>query len=291
MPRLTTVIAAAGVVTAMSCSAAVPVTESPRPEGTRSLSGEVRSGGQAIANAQVQVLGTPHQTAADSQGRWHLHAVPTSQVVLQGSFIGYVKSQLEVAASTSDQANLLIELDAYGGPDSSMTEPLPPADIRGVLEALLTYFGPSNYAAAAELAAASTLTDGSPPPRAEPGPSVVLDTLGDSYWKQIPHQWMEDWLQEGRIVAVCGTRDSPGCRDLDLASYLVLKAPPRRTSPDTAYVSVTAYFFSARECNIRHSMGDSYRESVRVVRLEDSWLASSFPGGRWLFATLTCGPQ
>ncbi|TFG51017.1 MAG: hypothetical protein E4H37_08575, partial [Gemmatimonadales bacterium] len=108
----------------------------PPSNTARSVAGivrEARGAHRTIANAKVSVTGTKCWTQSDNRGAWRLNRAPTDSFTLTVAFIGYVTKQVPVPASPADEANIVLALDEYGGPDSASTEPVPQADLRDVL--------------------------------------------------------------------------------------------------------------------------------------------------------------
>jgi hypothetical protein len=287
---------------ALACSPAAgrtsvltPATQQPaptKPVATRTLSGVVRNQWNKgpIANTSVREAGTQHRTTSDAKGSWRLPGLPTTAFVLQGDFIGYQTARFPIPASMTDSTNLVLELVPFGGPDSSMTEPLPWADLQGVLGAIIEYFGPSIATVSDHLAAVAGLVGGPPPPPLPPRPIVVLDSSGVSLWKQVPPEWIADWRAKGRLAAVCADWYAAECQDLGFAAYISLRSLPRRTAPDTAYADVQAHYTSAMACRKELTGGELTQESVRIVRVDLEWRAETFPGGKWLQGSTRCDP-
>lgn len=242
------------------------------PGATRTLSGVVRNQWRhrPIANASVRLAGTQLRTSTDSTGSWTLAGLPTGPFLLEAVFIGYRQLRVPIPASPTDSGGLTLDLEPYGGPDSSITEPLPKEDLRPVLEAVIAYLGPSLD---------------------RPNLLVVLDTSGVSVWKEVPPQWQEGWLDSKRITAVCGDWRTPDCRSLGTAGYVVMRTLPRRLSQDTAFATIQVTIISAKECE-KHGMGGhQWEEAVRIVRLADDWHGETFPYGPYAFSHPSCDAE
>lgn len=264
----------------------------PEVPHSRSISGVVRDGGgDPVYLAAVIVIGTRCGTSADSLGRWVLAGAPMDTVVLQASFIGYRTTRLALPASERDSTGVLFRLGRAGEPDIYLPGPIPAEDLRGMLEAVINFYGPRTEAAGNELDTVAAMTGSPPPTRRATGPFVVLDSSGRSIWKQIPTSWLAEWLTTSRIAGVCASWQEPACKGLGLTSFLRLFSLPRRTAPDTAYVTPMVDVLSVQDCETQLSMGHMSEDLLRITRNGQSWSASVAPGGLELEGTVICEPQ
>jgi len=264
----------------------------PATPHSRTISGVASdAGGAPIYLAAVIVIGTRCGTSADSVGRWVLAGAPVDSVILQASFIGYRTTRLALPASEGDSTGVLIRLGRAGEPDSYLPGPIPSEDLRGMLEAVISFYGPRTAIAANELDTVAAMTGSPSPSRKVSGPFVVLDSSGRSIWKQVPATWLDEWLTTSRIAGVCASWQAPACKGLGLTSFLHLSTMPRRTALDTAYVTPMVDVLSLQDCEKQLSMGHMSEDLLRITRSGQSWRASVAPGGLELHGTVICDPK
>lgn len=266
----------------------------PAHAGTRSISGSVVDAGDVpVAFAMVAVLNATCTGTADINGRWVLPGAPAESLMLQASFIGFTRSLVPLPASERDTSGLLVRLLRRSEPDAGayIPGPVPPEDLKGMLEAVIGFFGPRTEDIGSELDAVAAMTGSPTPSRIGIGPTVVLDSAGTSAWTQIPEDWLVEWLAESRIEGICtGWRD-PACREFGLTSFLRLSQLPRRTTLDSAYARVMASVLSVQDCYTAQSMGHFSEEILLVTRTGGSWSAQPGTSGGELQGTLFCDPS
>ncbi len=264
----------------------------PAVQNSREMSGVVRDvGGEAIPNAVVIVVNTWCGALTDSLGRWVLAGAPVDSLILQSSFIGYRRTQMSLSASKNDSSGILISLGRAGEPDSYLPGPIPEAELHGMLEAVIAFYGPRTAVAGDELEQVAAMTGSPAPSRSPAGPTVVLDSAGKSGWNQIPTEWLAEWLADSSIAAMCSSWRTPACRGLGLTSFLRLPTLPRRTAPDTAYVTPWVSVLSVVDCEKDQSMGHMSEELLILIRSGAHWSAQRSPGGLELQGTVMCDPN
>ena len=82
------------------------------PEGDAALSGSVlRTDGQAIAGAQIQLLGTAAATRTDEQGNFALRRLPAGTLELEARQLGYavVRRSVELRGGRTSRVDLRLE--------------------------------------------------------------------------------------------------------------------------------------------------------------------------------------
>ena len=74
-------------------------------QSTASLTGVVTdTSGRPARGALVAIVGTPHQTQADSNGRFRLEHLPTGLIKVRGMMIGYSPAELDSVPLAAGQA-------------------------------------------------------------------------------------------------------------------------------------------------------------------------------------------
>lgn len=230
---------------------------------------------------------------ADVFGRWELRGVPADSLMIEASFIGYWVSRSPLPASTRDTSGILLRLLRRGAPDpgSYIPGPIPPADLKGMLEAVIAYYGPQTEVVGNELDGIAALTGSPAPSRTGTGPTVVLDSAGKSVWNQIPRAWLVDWIAATRIAAMCTDWRDAACKGFGLTSFLHLSSLPQRTATDTAYVTPMVRVLSVQDCYKAQSMGQMSEDLLQLVRAGARWHARPYSSGGDLHGTVICDPD
>lgn len=266
----------------------------PAAPATRMLSGTVvDAGGEPIYLAMVSVVNSRCSTVSDSLGHWVLAGAPLDSLVLHPSFIGYRRALFPLPASEQDSSGIVLRLMRMGEPAAHtyIPGPIPPEDLKGMLEAVISFYGPQAEVAGDELDQVAAMTGSPAPSRGARGPAVVLDSTGKSGWNQIPTQWLAEWLADSSIAAMCSGWRTPACKGFGLTSFLRLPTLPRRTAPDTAYVTPWVDVLSVLDCEKAQSMGHMSEDLLLLTRSADHWVAQRAPDGVELQGTVMCDPN